>query len=55
MLKCQQLFYEQDKFRAQLSWAWKTFYNLEPWSWSEDKKQEKLLELDVYIYCVRGD
>ena len=22
--------YEQDKFRAQLSWAWKKFYNLRP-------------------------
>ena len=30
MLKCQHIFniYEQDKFRAQLSWAWKKFYNL---------------------------
>ena len=33
MLKCQQLLafyiYEQDKFCAQLSLAWKKFYNLE--------------------------
>ena len=32
MLKCQQLLefehYEQDKFRAELSWAWIYFYNL---------------------------
>ena len=32
MLKCQQLLafniYEQEKFHAQLSWAWKKFYNL---------------------------
>ena len=35
MLKCQQMLafyiYEQDKFRAQLSWAWKKFYNLRAW------------------------
>ena len=31
MLKCQHLnIYEQDKFRAQLSWAWKGFITLGP-------------------------
>ena len=29
-------FYEQLKFHAQLSWAWKMFYNLGPGRWNVD-------------------
>ena len=34
--------YEQDKFRAQLSWAWKKFYNLGIWSSEKQQSQAKL-------------
>ena len=32
--------YEQEKFHAQLSWAWKKFYNLGPWSCLSLKENE---------------
>ena len=39
--------YEQGKFRAQLSWVWKKFYNLGAWSfdvvaWDPFDEQYKL-------------
>ena len=52
--------YEQDKFRAQLSWAWKKFYNLGlrtdipsdlVWvqSSTDDKiRQLKIIKIEVY-------
>ena len=33
--------YEQEKFYAQLSWAWKKFYNLGPWNPFADACFEK--------------
>ena len=34
--------YEQLKFRAQLSWAWKKFYNPGAWIWCRSKLQGHL-------------
>ena len=46
MLKCQQLLafniYEQERFHALLSWAWKKFYNLRDWL-HRDSCESKLL------------
>ena len=41
------VFYEQLKFHAQLSWAWKKFYNL--WTWI-DKKSEDNQTLKCYVH-----
>ena len=45
-------FYEQLKFPAQLSWAWKMFYNLGSWSYSwlqVDEAKAELQEIVEYL------
>ena len=43
--------YEHLKFRAQLSWAWKKFYNLEALLYRRKKKILSGLSSDKYGLC----
>ena len=41
--------YEQDKFQAQLSWAWKKFYNLGAWSQTQLILNSLIMSKPMYI------
>ena len=48
------IFHRQNKFHSQLSWAWKTFYNLWPCSIRNlsDLSDKKVIWLDCYVFFM---